>query len=67
MPKVRGKSGLLPSYITGESDVYPIASHLSQTLYIYCSEEFSEMAKVSFSKGVAFKVFFGVISEMVEM
>lgn len=67
MPKVRGKSGLLPLYITGESDAYSIASHISQMLYVDCSEEFSETAMVCPSKGVAFKVFFAVLSQTVEM
>lgn len=57
MPKVRGKSGLLPSYTTGEFDAYSITFHISQTLYIYYPEEFSEMAMVSLSKHTAFKVF----------
>lgn len=58
MPEVRGKSRLLPPYITGEPDAYSIAFHISQTLYINCSGEVSEMAMVCPSRAVAFNVNF---------
>lgn len=58
MTEVRGKSGLLPPYITGEPDACSIAFHVSQTLYINCYGEVFEIAMACPSKGVAFNVFF---------